>query len=239
MRPKTAAYFIEGNTMESEAHKWLKEIGCKFLKEKGMNVIAREVSIKCGDCDVCGLNFKRKEVRIVECKQSLQDYIRDKKLFDLQTSYYPECHYFYIICPENVIPVEKVVDGIGLIYVKPNDEYYIVKKPVKNKSRLKTLFDSTLKRAVHRLSNEVYYRNEKEYKDATEEKYKRKAEIYFSAVKCPYCKHVTKDLIHIHKSMSIKCKHCKKDIIIKDANVRYITGYNQTFISRLQKLALL
>ena len=222
--------------METETHKWLKRIGCKFLKEKGMNVIAREVSFKCGIADCCGLQFKRKECRILEAKQDWNDMRRDKKLFDLNKSYYPECHYFYIICPENVIPIDKVIDKIGLIYVKENDDYYIVKKPVKNTNKLKTLFETSLKHAVHRLSNEVYYKDEKEYKDKTEDKYRRKAKIFFSAVRCPICKHVTKDLIHIDKTVSIKCKHCKKDIIIKNANIRHITGYNETFIKKINEL---
>ena len=222
--------------METDVHKWLKEIGLRFLKEKGMDMVVREVQFKCGIADCCGLNFKRKEVRVLECKATKQDYVRDHKLFDLPKSYYAESHYFYIICPYGVIDKNLVQPGIGLIYVKDNDEYEIIKKPKKNTSRLKTLFDTTLRIAIRRLSNELYYKDEKEYKDITDQQYISKADIYLSAIRCPQCKHVTKELISKSKTKEVQCKHCKQMINIKNAKVRDITGYNQKFIDKLKQL---
>ena len=61
--------------METDTHKWLKRIGLKFLKEKGMNAVCNEVPFKCGISDCCGLQYKRKECRVVECKATLEDYL--------------------------------------------------------------------------------------------------------------------------------------------------------------------
>lgn len=61
--------------METETHQWLKEMGLKFLKEKGMQLVCREVPFKCGISDCCGLQYKRKECRVVEAKATLQDYL--------------------------------------------------------------------------------------------------------------------------------------------------------------------
>jgi ribosomal protein S27E len=223
--------------LETDTHKWLKRIALNFLREKGQDVVVNEVQFKCGIADALGLNYKRKEVRVVECKATKQDYIRDKKLFwDKKYNYYSECHYFYIMCPENVIDKSLVSPGVGLIYVKDNDEYEIVKKPVKNTSKLRTLFDTTLKKAIHRLSNEMFFKNDKEFKDVTEGKYSKKAEIIFAAVRCPKCKHVTKDLLNKNKTTEIKCKHCKEVIQVKETKVREITAYNKTFIDKINKL---
>jgi transcription elongation factor Elf1 len=223
--------------LETDTHKWLKRIALNFLREKGQDVVVNEVGFKCGIADAIGLNYKRKEVRVVECKATKQDYVRDKKLFwDKKYNYYSECHYFYIMCPENVIDKSLVAPGVGLIYVKDNDEYEIVKKPVKNTSKLKTLFDTTLKKAVHRLSNEMFFKNDKEFKDSTEGKYSKKADVIFAAVRCPHCKHVTKDLLNKNTTTEIKCKNCKEIIQVKETKVREITAYNKTFIDKINKL---
>ena len=221
--------------METDTHKWLKKIALQFLREKGMQAVCKEVQFKVGIADCCGINFKREEVRIVECKATKQDYLRDKKLLNLYSSYFPECHYFYIICPENVIPTELIAPGIGLIYVNDKDEYKIIKKPFKNTKRLKTMFKTTMKHLIHRLSNELYFKDEKQYIDETKEKYKRSANIYLAAIRCPKCKHVTKELI-ASKTETVKCSHCKQFIDIKNTKVRLITGYNNKFLERIDEL---
>ena len=223
--------------MESDTHKWLKRIALQFLKEKGQDVVVNEVPFKCGIADACGLNYKRKEVRVIEAKATVKDFSRDKKLFwDDKYNYRSECHYFYIICPKLIIMPSEVPYGTGLIYVNDDDTYEIIKKPIKNTKKLKTLFETTLKKAIHRLSNELYYKDEHLYKDKTEGKYSKNAEILFAAIRCPKCKHVTKDLIHKEKTKEVKCKHCKEMIKIEKAKVREITGFNKTFINKIRKL---
>jgi ribosomal protein S27E len=223
--------------LETDTHKWLKRIALQFLREKGQDVVVNEVPFKCGIADALGLNYKRKEVRVVECKATKQDYVRDKKLlWNSKYNYYSESHYFYIMCPTDIIPKELVAPGVGLIYVNANDEYEIVKKPVKNTARLKTLFETTLRKAIKRISNELFYKDEKSYKDITEGKYSSKADVILAAIRCPNCKHVTKELIHRSKTSEVKCKHCKEIIHVKEAKVREITAYNQTFINKINKL---
>jgi len=80
---------------ETEMHLFLKKIALEFLREKVTDIVINECSFKCGISDAVGLNYKRKEVRVVECKAVKSDYTRDKKLFTLDKSYYAETHYFY------------------------------------------------------------------------------------------------------------------------------------------------
>ena len=221
--------------METERTKWLKKIALQFLKEKGMNAVVNEVP--CGKliADALGLNFKRREIRIVEIKQTLADYKKGKSKISMKSGYYLYAHYFYVMCPRDIIPIDLVDPGIGLIYVNDDDTYEIVKKPFKNTKRLKALFDTTLKNAIHRLSNELYYKDEKEYKDPTEYKYRRNANIFLSAIRCPSCKHVTKELIN-SQTKTIKCSNCKNEINLENAKIREITGFNKKFIKRIEEL---
>ena len=74
---------------EGVVHKRLKYLGLCFLKEKCTDIICIEAKYRNirSIADVCGINLKRQEVRIIECKASKQDYVRDKKLMDLDKSY--------------------------------------------------------------------------------------------------------------------------------------------------------
>ena len=64
--------------METDQHKWLKRLALQFLKEKGCNVVCKEVPVGKLNADVLGLNMKRKEIRIIECKQDKNDYESNK-----------------------------------------------------------------------------------------------------------------------------------------------------------------
>lgn len=222
--------------METEKHKWLKQMALRFLKEKGMNIVCKEVPVGKLNADTLGLNMNRKEIRIVECKQDHSDYIKGKSKLNQNTGYIQYCHYLYIICPENLIKVNEVDIGIGLIYVNDKDEFIVVKKPIKNNSRKKSHFETILKNTVHRLSNEVYYQNEKEYKDPLDNQFSKNASIFYAAVRCKNCKHVTKVLINKNIEQHIKCKHCSQDININESKVREIIGFNKKFIDQLNKL---
>ena len=222
--------------METNQHKWLKKLALQFLKEKGCNAVCKEVPVGKLNADVLGLNIKRKEIRIVECKQDINDYKKGKIKLNQNTGYSQYCHYLYIICPSGMINIKEVDPVIGLIYAKDNDEMEVVKKPIKNIKRLKHNFDTVLKNTIHRLSNEVFYKDEKEYKDVTDNKFGRNASIYYAAIRCKYCKHVTKDLINKNLTQTIKCQNCKKEINIKESKVREIIGFNQNFINKINKL---
>lgn len=222
--------------METEKHKWLKRIALQFLREKGMQVVCKEVPIGKLNADTLGLNIKRKEIRIIECKQDINDYKKGKIKLNQNTGYIQYCHYLYIICPTNLIPITDVDPTIGLIYVNDDDTYNVIKKPVKNTKRLKSYFDTILKNTVHRLSNEVFFQDEKNFKDITDNKFNYKANIFLSAIRCPNCKHVTKELININTSTYIKCKNCKNNIDIHKAKIRHITGFNNSFIKKINEL---
>ena len=223
--------------METDRHKWLKRLALEFLKTKGCNVVCKEVPVGKLNADALGLNMKRKEIRIVECKQDINDFRKGKIKLNQNTGYIQYCHYLYIICPEGLIKPTDVDINIGLIYAKADDSLEVIKKPIKNTSRLKSYFETILKNTVHRLSNEVFYQDEKEYKDPTDNAFSRNANIFYSAIRCKYCKHVTKALIHKQLTQIIKCKNCGKDIIITESKIREIIGFNNKFITQLNKLA--
>ena len=222
--------------METGKHKWLKQMALQFLKEKGMNIVCKEVPVGKLNADTLGLNMNRKEIRIIECKQDHADYIKGKSKLNQNTGYIQYCHYLYIICPENLIKAQEVNIGIGLIYVTDKDELIVVKKPVKNNSRKKSHFETILKNTVHRLSNEVYYQKEKEYKDPLDNKFSRNASIYYAAIRCKNCKHVTKELINKNINQQIKCSYCSQNINIQESKVREIIGFNNKFIDQINKL---
>jgi hypothetical protein len=144
---------------EGKVHKHLKLVAMAFLKKHCVDIVSLETKFRNlrSISDACGLNMKRKEVRVIEVKATREDYLRDKKLLKLETSYFPHCHYFYIMCPTNVIDKTEVVDGIGLIYVDENDKMTIVKKPKKNKT-LKTRFETTLKNSVRSITNDLVFK---------------------------------------------------------------------------------
>ena len=144
---------------ESEVHKRLKIVACGFLKKYCTDIVSVETKFRNlrSVADACGMNLKRKEVRVIEVKASLKDYKRDKKLFNLEKSYYPHCNYFYIMCPKDVIPKELVLKEFGLLYVDKNNKIEIVQKPIRN-AKLKTRFDTTLKNSCRSITNDLIYK---------------------------------------------------------------------------------
>lgn len=187
--------------------------------------------------DVVGINLKRQEVRIIEVKASKEDFARDKKLMTLDYSYYKHCHYFYIMCPSNIIKVCDIPKEFGLLYVDEYDNVTVMQQPKKYTGRLKTLFGTSLKNACKGMTNTLlFYFSNRENKDPLDGKYDKNSVIKFGAIRCPKCKHVTKELFNKEKTKDVKCKHCKEPIDISKAKIREITGFNQTFINKINKL---
>ncbi|AEO93935.1 gp692 [Bacillus phage G] len=223
---------------EGLVHKNLKRLALYFLKEKVTDIVANEVDFanSWSVADAVGLNLKRREVRVVEVKASKGDFTRDKKLFGDKTSYFYHAHYSYIMCPTNVIKPEEVPYGYGLLWVDEYDKIEVIKKPIKNTARLKTLFDTTLRRTCRSLTNtHLYHEENKEAKDETQGRFKRNADILLVAARCPNCKKHAKELIKKDVTKTIKCK-CKTEIDITKAKTREITGFNKTFIDKINKL---
>ena len=86
---------------EGEIHKYLKIQGMKFLKTKCTDLVATEVVYRnmYSIADVAAINLKRKEIRIIECKATRQDFLRDKKLLDIDKSYYRVMVFFRVDLP--------------------------------------------------------------------------------------------------------------------------------------------
>ena len=145
---------------EGEIHKKLKVIAMKQGKELCTDLVAREVKYKNmkSIADVVSINIKRKEVRIFEAKATKADYLRDKKLMNIDESYYKHCNYFYIICPKNIIMPEDICKEYGLIWVDLDTlEIEIKQKPKKYTGRLKTMFKTTFRNTIKSVTNDLYY----------------------------------------------------------------------------------
>lgn len=146
---------------EGVVHKKLKVVAMRFIKEKCTDLVAREVKYKNmrSIADVVGINMKRKEIRIVEAKASKADYIRDKKLLNLDYSYYKHCNYFYIICPKHVLELDDVPKEYGLLWVDfdDNDKIIIKRNPKKYTGRLKTMFSTSLKNTIKAITNDLLF----------------------------------------------------------------------------------
>lgn len=146
---------------EGPIHKKLKAIGMQWVKSKVTDISAREVKYlnMRSIADVVGINIKRKEVRVIEVKATKADYDRDKKLLELDYSYYKHCHYFYIMCPKDIIQLTDVPIEYGLIWVdfENNNEIIIKRPPKKYTGRLKTMFDTSLKYAVKANTNDLLF----------------------------------------------------------------------------------
>jgi hypothetical protein len=144
---------------EGIIHKQLKIAAMAFLKKHCVDIVSCETKFRNlkSISDACGLNLKRKEVRIIECKASLKDYLRDTKLFSLEKSYFFHCNYFYIMCPKDVIPKDKVLKEFGLIYVNEDNSITVIQKPKKNQ-KLKTRFETTLKNSCRSITNDLIFK---------------------------------------------------------------------------------
>ena len=144
---------------ESKMNKKLKIIASAFLKKHCIDIVSTETKFRNmhSVADACGINLKKKEIRVVEVKASLQDYKRDTKLFNLEKSYYPHCNYFYIMCPTDVIPKDLVLKEFGLLYVDENNIITVVQTPTKNK-KLKTRFETTLKNSCRSMTNDLVFK---------------------------------------------------------------------------------
>jgi hypothetical protein len=144
---------------EGIMHKKLKKQALFYLKNKVTDIVAQEVkftNIRC-IADVVGINLKRKEIRVVEAKSTREDFFRDKSLFCPNSSYLHHAHYVYLITPKGLIKKEEVPREVGLIWWSEENGTEVKQKPIKNKNKLKTRFETTLKRTTRRLTNELLY----------------------------------------------------------------------------------
>lgn len=144
---------------EGSVHKRLKIVAAAFLKKNCTDLVSTETKFRNlrSIADACGINLKRKEIRVVEVKATYKDYIRDSKLFKLDKSYFPHCNYFYIMCPTDIIPKDKVLKEFGLLYVDENNIITVIQRPTKNK-KLKTRFETTLRNTCRSITNDLVFK---------------------------------------------------------------------------------
>lgn len=131
------AYLIENNNKPknvTEIHYLLQQISKYFLRNKGCKIIGTEVNMGFSDCshinpmkdyfkvsayhktipDCIGLKCNNynwnKDCKsiVIEAKSSLSDY---------KNGFFAYADYTYVIAPLNIIPLDKIPKGIGLIEV--------------------------------------------------------------------------------------------------------------------------
>jgi hypothetical protein len=223
---------------EGIIHKELKNVAMRWMKQRVVDIVCPEVKFNNIRCiaDVVGINFKRKEVRVIEIKATRNDFFRDKKLFEEKTTYFYHSNYCYIMCPANTINIDEIPYGYGLLWVDENDNVVFLKKPIKNKNKLKTMFDTTLKNTTKKLTNLFLFSKENiENKDETNGFFDRRSKIKMVSFKCPSCKKQKKDLINIVKNKILHCS-CGKDISIENIKYREITGFNKSFLKKISEI---
>ena len=223
---------------EGEMHFNLKRLGLEFLKKKITDLAANEVKFRNlkSIADVVGINLKREEVRIIECKATKEDFTRDTKLMSLEKSYYKHCHYFYIFCPEGVINIGDVPKEYGILHLDSYDNIILVQKPTKYTGRFKTQYKTTLKNSCRANTNRiVFQKDNKENKDLTAGRYEKNSKIKLISTKCPSCKKTERYLINVIDK-NIKCSLCNGEIDLTRAKIREITGFNKKFIDEINKL---
>ena len=219
---------------EGVLHKELKDIAMRWMKKQVTDIVCPEVEFKNIKCiaDVVGINFKRKEVRVIEIKSTRSDFIRDKKLFEEKTTYFYHSHYCYIMCPKNIINIDDIPYGYGLLWVDEYENIIIIKRPIKNKQKLKTMFETTLKNTAKKLTNLLLFSKEnKEHKDETDGFFDKRSKIKMISIKCISCKKQVKDLINIEKNKAIHCK-CGAILDLESNKYREITGFNKSFLKK-------
>ena len=223
---------------EGEMHAHLKKLGLEFLKKKITDLAANECKFRNlrSIADVVGINLKREEVRIIECKATKEDFTRDTKLINVDKSYYKHCHYFYIFCPEGVIDLKDIPKEYGVLYLDSYDQIIIARMPKKYTGRLKTQFKTSLKNSCRANTNKIVFQNENKInKDLTNHKYERNSKIKLISTKCPSCKKTERYLINVINK-NIKCSLCSGEIDLTKAKIREITGFNKKFIDEINKL---
>jgi len=219
-------------------HKKLKEIGLEWLKMKVTDLCSNECKFfnLRSIADITGINLKREEVRIIECKATFEDFKRDIKLMNIEKSYYKHCHYFYIFCPEGIINLSDIPKEYGLLWLDNYENVKIIRTPKKYTGRLKTQYKTSLKNSCRANTNRiVFQKNNRENKDLTAGKYERSSKIKLISTKCPHCKKTERYLINI-TNKNIKCSLCNEEIDLTKAKIREITGFNRKFIDEINKL---
>ncbi|WP_062047021.1 MmcB family DNA repair protein [Bacillus sp. JCM 19034] len=227
--------------MESHLHKHLKKESLYWLKEKMTDLCANEVKLfvrrKRVIADAVGINMKRKEVRIIEVKTSRQDFLRDETLYS-EYGYHHLAHYCYLLTPENLLALEELPKGYGLLEIDEFDKITVKRKPTKNQKPFLKL-ETIIKRTGRAATNTLLYKElSYDTKDVTSGAFSKGATIFLISATCPQCKQRNKYLIE-KGQQTVEClkKSCQQTIPLDKARVHTVTGYNQEFLRQILHLS--
>ncbi|MDT8861562.1 hypothetical protein N0O92_15190 [Alkalihalobacillus sp. MEB130] len=226
--------------MESKIHKHLKTQSLYWLKEKMTDLCANEVKLfvhrKRFKADALGINLKRKEARIIEVKATRSDFLRDDVLHS-DYGYHQIADYAYLLTPVDLLTIEEIPKGYGLLEMDEYDNITVKKKPVRNPKPLLTL-ETLIKRTGRAATNAVLFQElSKETKDKTQGAFSKGASVQLISATCPVCKKRKKYLIQVDQEL-VPCqgRGCKTEIPLAKARTHIITSYNKQFLKQLNTL---
>ena len=119
--------------IDKSKHADLVEKGKKWLRgQKGKNwgcpiVFGELVTATSETPDVMGLSSVN--TTIIECKTSRSDFLRDKKKMSRTLPQTGMGRFRLYMCPTDLIKVEELPDGWGLIYVSEGGRSTLIEKP--------------------------------------------------------------------------------------------------------------
>ncbi|MGJ9385514.1 hypothetical protein [Salipaludibacillus sp. CF4.18] len=226
--------------MEGPLHKYFKQQSLYWLKNKMTDLCANEVKLyarrKKLKADALGINFKRKESRIIEVKISREDFLRDEVLA-ASYGYHAIADYAYLMTPVGLLSKEEIPIGYGLLEMDEFDTIKVRRNPTRNPKPILKL-DTLVKRTARAATNAVLFQElTKENKDLTDGAFSKEALAHLVRATCPLCKKRKMYLIHSNQEFVVcESRTCKNDIPLLKARVHTMTSYNENFLNELEDL---
>jgi len=106
-------YVIDPNISTSDIRQWFRPVSDKPFPLSGHEVCLFEFGIDNHRFDLIRINCYARKIRIFEFKSNRADFLHDKKW----KNYLAYCHTLTFVCPPNVISVNELPKGIGLLNV--------------------------------------------------------------------------------------------------------------------------
>jgi hypothetical protein len=104
-------------------HAKLAILGARFLYQQACELVACEFSTSMNGLpgelvfDAVGLDFTRRQVRVLEAKTSRSDFLADDRIADGYGHVADQC---WLICPDGLVLPEELPDRWGLLYFCPD-----------------------------------------------------------------------------------------------------------------------
>lgn len=214
--------------MEQSLHKQLKRLSLFWLKEKSIDLVANEVKFyvkrKKLIADAVGINFKKKEIRIIEVKTSKKDFERDILLQHDTFGYHNLAHYAYLLTPINLLDRKVIPSRYGLLECNQDGDVNVVKRPEKNAKPF-IGFDTATKRTSRALTNAHLFKEA----DLSQTHFSENAKLHMITATCTSCKNREPYIINTSDEM-LTCHKCGSEFPIIGSRAFFLSNFNEKFI---------